>query len=60
MKNERFTEIASNVFMAGNIQVLNYEDYKEFIKECRIFKKMPKFEIIKLDSDNIAFRELSN
>lgn len=60
MTNERFTEIARNLFRAGNIQVLSNEEYKEFIKECkREFIKMPTFEIIKVDGDYIAFRELS-
>lgn len=58
MTNERFTEIARNVFRAGNIQVLNHEEYIEFVKECRIFKEMPTFEIIKFEGDYIAFREL--
>lgn len=60
MTNERFTEIARNLFRAGNIQVLSNEEYREFIKECkREFIKMPTFEIIKVDGDYIAFRELS-
>lgn len=60
MKNERFTEVARNLFRAGNIQVLSNEEYREFIKECkREFIKMPTFEIIKVDGDYIAFRELS-
>lgn len=59
MTNERFTEIARNVFRAGNIQILSHEEYKEFIKECRMFKEMPVFEVIKLDYNNITFRELN-
>lgn len=59
MTNERFTEIARNLFRAGNIQVLSNEEYKEFIKECKMeFIKIPTFEIIKVDGDYIAFREL--
>lgn len=58
MKNERFTEIARNVFRAGNIQVLTHEEYMEFVKECRRFKEMPVFDIIKFDNNHIAFREL--
>lgn len=57
MSNERFSEIARNVFRAGNIQVLSHEEYKEFIKECRMFKKMPVFDIIKWDTYHIAFKE---
>lgn len=59
MTNERFTEIARNLFCAGNIQVLSNEEYKEFIKECRrAFIDMPTFEIIKFEDNYIAFREL--
>lgn len=59
MTNERFTEIARKLFCAGNIQVLSNEEYREFIKEYRReFIKMPTFEIIKVDGDYIAFREL--
>lgn len=60
MTNERFTEIARNLFRAGNIQVLNSKEYNEFIKECRIFKQMPVFEIIKVyKNGDVAFRELN-
>lgn len=43
MTNERFTEIARNLFRTGNIQVLTNDEHKE---------------IIKVDGDYIAFREL--
>lgn len=58
MKEDRFCEIARNVFRAGNIQVLSNQEYKDFIRKCRIFKKMPTFEIIGFpDNNSIAFRE---
>lgn len=62
MTNARFTEIARNVFRAGNIQVLNNKEYEEFMKECRrMFVKMPVFEIIENSEDGrTAFRELNN
>lgn len=58
MKEDRFCEIARNVFRAGNIQVLSNQEYKEFIRKCRIFKKMPMLEIISFpDNNSVAFRE---